>query len=347
MTRTIGSGRVTLEDVAQAAKVSAMTVSRVLNNKDGVSERTRARVLETVRNLGYATNASPNSYTNHDALHFLAVVVADMGSDYMCEVLQGVSAAAERLSYGLMLFTQGHTDHLERSAYYASLLCTGLVEGILMIASADYDILTTKFQQNRIPYVLVDDHLSERDSEPRVQAANYRGTLDAMRHLLALGHRRIGFITGRLEAECSVERMKGYKDALHEVGLPFDPELIREGDFHRSTGNLQARDLLDLPKRPTAIVASNDEMAFGVMDAAAELGLCVGQDISVVGFDDVPMASTTTPGLTTVRQPLRAMGEAALEMLVSLVEGKRLSALHRELPTELIIRGSTTRAPHF
>jgi DNA-binding LacI/PurR family transcriptional regulator len=138
--------------------------------------------------------------------------------------------------------------------------------------------------------------------------------------------------------------LQGYRDGLAEVGLPFDPELVREGDFLQPTGFRQGQALLELKERPTAIFASNDVMAFGVMDAAKTAGLNIGRDISVVGFDDIYIASQSYPPLTTVHQPLAAMGETALQMLITLLEGRPCLTLRQEMPTELIIRGSTGRA---
>src|SRR5262245_56776380 len=166
-----------------------------------------------------------------------------------------------------------------------------------------------------------------------------------MRYLLALGHRRIGFITGRMDIACSHDRLRGYRDGLAEVGLPYDADLVREADFSQPVGFQQAQALLQLPEPPTAIFASNDVMAFGAMDAARIAGLNIGQEISIVGFDDMFMASQTYPPLTTVRQPLADMGEVALDMLVTLLQGRTVLNLRRELPTELIIRESTGRAP--
>jgi len=146
-----------------------------------------------------------------------------------------------------------------------------------------------------------------------------------------------------MDIACSHDRLQGYRDGLTEVGLPFDPELVREGDFSQIAGFQQTQALVQLKEPPTAIVASNDEMAFGSMDAAKAAGLMIGQDISLVGFDDIAMASQTYPPLTTVRQPLAAMGETALDLLVTLLEGRTALKMRRELPTELIIRESTGR----
>jgi len=193
---------------------------------------------------------------------------------------------------------------------------------------------------HNLPYVII-DHQGDTQNEPSVTATNRKGILEAMRYLFALGHRRIGFITGRMDVTCSHERLQGYRDALTEVGLPFHEELVREGDFSQGIGFREGQVLLDLPERPSAIVASNDVMAFGVMDAAKAAALTIGQDISISGFDDVPMASQSYPPLTTVRQPMAAMGETALELLVTLLEGHLVLTTRRELPTELIVREST------
>jgi LacI family transcriptional regulator len=185
------------------------------------------------------------------------------------------------------------------------------------------------------------DHHDHTEDEPAITATNRKGMRDAMRHLLALGHTRIGFITGRMDIGCSTERLKGYQDGLSEVGIPYDPTLVLEGDFEQETGFMQGRALLAINPRPTAIIASNDDMALGVMDAIKDAGLRVGKDISVVGFDDIPMAAKVYPALTTVRQPMREMGESAMELLITLLQGQKPLALQRELATELIVRDST------
>jgi LacI family transcriptional regulator len=148
-----------------------------------------------------------------------------------------------------------------------------------------------------------------------------------------------------MDIVCSRDRLEGYRDGLAEVGLPFDAELVREGDFLQLTGFAHTQSLLQLENPPTAIFASNDVMAFGAMDAAKAAGLTIGQDISIVGFDDIFMASQTYPSLTTVRQPMAEMGETAVDMLVALLQGRTVLTLRRELPTELIVRASTGQAP--
>jgi LacI family transcriptional regulator len=335
---------VTIADVAEMAQVSKMSVSRVLNGQPGVSEKTRQRILEVIAQIGYVPTSGPNVRPVGSKL--IALLIPDITTTYMGEILRGISGAAERLNYGLMLYTQGAVSNLQRTSYYLSLLGSSLVDGVLLIVPHDYEIIVSDLKQHELPYVIIDHH-SDTEDEPSVAATNRKGVLDAMRHLLALGHQRIGFITGRMDIACSHDRLQGYRDGLTEVGLPFEPELVREGDFLQLSGFQNAQSLLRLDNPPTAIIASNDMMAFGAMDAAKLAGLTIGQDVSIVGFDDIDMASHTYPSLTTVRQPMADMGETALDMLVTLLQGRALLNSRRELPTELIVRDSTGRAPRL
>jgi LacI family transcriptional regulator len=332
---------VTIADVAELAKVSKMSVSRVINGQSGVSEKTRIRIVEAMDTLGYVYNLPRTQ--NHN-LKLLALLVPDLTTTYMGEILRGVADAAERLNYGLMLYAQGFFNHTQRTNYYLSLLENNVVDGVLLVVPLDFEVIVNELKDHEVRYVIIDHH-SGAENEPSVTATNRKGVLDAMRHLMALGHRRIGFITGRKDMICSADRLQGYQDGLAEVGLPFDPDLVREGDFLQASGFQQTQALLELPDRPTAIVASNDIMALGVMDAAKAAGLSIGRDLSIVGFDDIYMASQTYPALTTVRQPLADMGETALDMLVTLLQGRTVLTPRRELPTELIVRQSTGRVP--
>ncbi|MCA9895421.1 MAG: substrate-binding domain-containing protein, partial [Anaerolineae bacterium] len=194
------------------------------------------------------------------------------------------------------------------------------------------------------PFVVIDHH-SEAPNEASVTATNRKGMLEATRYLLALGHRRIGFVKGRLDITCSHERLQGYMEGLEEIGLPYDPELVVEGNYMKASGFQGAQKLLELPNPPSALIMSNDMMAFGAIEAARVMGLSVGQDVSIIGFDDVYMAAETYPPLTTVRQPLMDMGEVALDMLLDLIENRRVLNLRRQLPTELIVRETTGPAP--
>ncbi|HEX2622889.1 MAG TPA: LacI family DNA-binding transcriptional regulator [Phototrophicaceae bacterium] len=333
---------VTIADVAELAQVSKMSVSRVLNGQTGVSEATRQRILEAVDQLGYVTN--PGLRVRSGTSKLIGLLIPEIATTYMGDILRGVSHTTERLNYGLMLYTQSVENQTQRANHYQSLLNSPLVDGVLMVVPRNYEAIVSDLKAHDLAYVIIDHH-SGTANEPSVTATNRKGILDAMRHLLALGHRRIGFITGRMDIVCSQDRLQGYRDGLAEVGLSFDPDLVREGDFSQPTGFQQAQTLVQLKDRPTAIVASNDVMAFGVMEAAKSVGLQVGSDLSVIGFDDIFMASQVYPTLTTVRQPLSEMGEVAVDMLVTLLQGRTVLNLRRELPTELIIRESTGRIP--
>jgi LacI family transcriptional regulator len=338
----MAGSNVTIADVAEIAQVSKMSVSRVMNGQPGVSEKTRQRILEVIEQTGYVPNSGPNLRPVGSKL--IALLVPDITTTYMGEILRGVSGAAERLNYGLMLYTQGAVSNLQRTSYYLSLLGSSLVDGVLLVVPHDYEVIVNDLKQHDLPYVIIDHH-SNRGDEPSVIATNRKGVLDAMRHLLALGHRRIGFITGRMDIACSHDRLQGYRDGLAEIRLPFDPDLIREGDFLQASGFQNTQSFLQLEQPPTAIIASNDIMALGAMDAAKDAGLAIGHDLSIVGFDDIDMASQTYPPLTTIRQPLAAMGETALDILVTLLHERTVLTPRRELPTELIIRGSTGQVP--
>ncbi|WP_461124836.1 substrate-binding domain-containing protein [Saccharothrix stipae] len=176
-----------------------------------------------------------------------------------------------------------------------------------------------------------------------VGATNHAGGVAAVRHLSALGHRRIGAVGGPRDVLCSRSRLDGYRVALERAGIAFDPALVRHADFTREGGRREAHELLRLPDRPTAVFAANDEQALGVVEAARSAGLSVPGDLSVVGFDDLPAARRSAPALTTVRQPLAAMGRRAGWMVADLIAGRAPATGRVELATELVVRSSTGR----
>lgn len=325
-----------MADVAEVAKVSKMTVSRVLNNKPGVADNTRQRILEVADELGYSLQ---NQFPMTDGC-VIALLIPNHPTVYLGEVLSGISIAAEQLNCSLMLYTQNMFSQAVQLDSSLSPLRGGLIDGVVVIVPRDYQEVIVNLNRYELPFVLIDHH-SEASDEASVTATNRRGMLEATRYLLALGHRRIGFITGRMDIACSHERLQGYRDGLEEVGMPFEPELIVEGDFLQPSGFRSAKTLLERPNPPTALLVSNDMMAYGALEAARLLGLTIGQDVSIIGFDDVFLSSQTYPPLTTVRQPLAQMGEVALDMLVDLIQGRRVLNLRRQLPTELIVRETT------
>jgi LacI family transcriptional regulator len=333
--------RATIVDVAKAANVSNMSVSRVINNQPGVSAEVRQLIRAKMDELGYSSSPIARSIRGNS--HMIGLVVPNLTSGYVGSVLSGVADAANRLGYGLMLYVQGGEeggDTTSLSEAYASQLANGFVQGVLLVSPRHYDVFVNEWDGIGLKYVVI-DHYSETRNEPAVITAGREGARSATRHLLALGHTRIGFISGPLSMQIAVDRVQGYKDVLNESRIEYDEALIVEGTWYHASGYDCATQLLALPNPPTAIIASSDNMAFGVMDAVRERGLKLPADISVIGFGDIPNAMQYRPALTTVRQHMHYMGSIALEHLVDLMEGRIPSSRRIEVPTELVIRDTT------
>jgi LacI family transcriptional regulator len=326
----------TIFDVARMAGVSYATVSRVLNNKDHVKPETRTAVLEAAAQLGYV--ASPQARSLAGGLsQIIGLLVQRFDSAYIWEIIRGIDTELDAAQYDLMLYTT-HRRKPKESAYVTA-LARGLVDGLLLLLPRDPQAYLESLRRQRFPYILI-DHQGIGDYARSVGATNWQGAYDAARYLTTLGHRRIGFITGALDLGCSIDRLAGYQAALREAGLPADPALIYTGDFLQPAGYAAGHALLALPDPPTAIFASNDDMAFGVMDAARDRGLRIPADISIIGFDDIPRTAAVHPPLTTVRQPLEEMGRTATRMLLQLIADPQLQIGRLALPTELVVRHS-------
>ncbi|UQN08951.1 LacI family DNA-binding transcriptional regulator [Deinococcus sp. QL22] len=328
----------TLNDVAQRAGVSPMTVSNVINGKQGVRAATRQRVLDAIAETGYRVNPMARMLAG-GRNRIISVLTPQMNQPYASEVVQGAAGAAQRLDYDLIVMMSGSSDFS---------VMTQLSAGVLLIQppSEGYD-----------PRSDLPSHVVSVDgpSDYPLIVDNYGGACLAMQHLLVLGHTRIGFISG-LQAEPGViaaahaaqsgqrndahERFRGYRESMASAGQRVLPEYVQHGDFTKASGERAAQVLLRLPTPPTALFVSGDAMALGAIHVAQDLGLQVPKDLSVVGFDDLPLAAAARPALTTVRQPLQQMGEAALELLVALAEHRPM-VLPTPFPTTLIQREST------
>jgi LacI family transcriptional regulator len=336
----------TIFDVAHEAGVSSATVSRVLNNKGYVKPETREAVLQAVTRLGYVANQQARSLAGGRS-RVIGLLVYGMGSSYMGAIVRGIDVALATARYDMMLYT----THSRSEADCVAMITRGLADGLLLVLPRTLATYLDSLQRQQFPYVLI-DHQGLGDYHHSVGATNFQGAYAATRYLIELGHRRIGFITGALDVGgavdiagvfdigCAVDRLAGYRAALAEFGLAADPALIRDGNFFQPQGFAGAQALLDLLERPTAIFASNDDMAFGVMEAARVHGLQLPEDLSVIGFDDVPRAADVYPPLTTVRQPLEQMGQVAAETLLKLIDDPQFVVERIALPTELIIRES-------
>jgi LacI family transcriptional regulator len=214
-----------------------------------------------------------------------------------------------------------------------------MVDGLLLVLPRNPVDFIGNLTQRKFPFVLIDHQGTGRDC-PAVGATNWQGGYNATEYLIKLGHTRIGFITGSMDLGCSVDRLAGYRSALRTNHIPEIPELIYEGRFFQPDGYAGASALLDLQNPPTAIFASNDVMAMGVMDAARNRGLHIPEEVSIIGFDDIPQASLIHPAMTTINQPLEKMGRVAAQMLLDLLNHPEKVADRIELPTQLVVRDS-------
>ncbi len=340
--------RCTITDVAREAGVSVSTVSRVLNGKPEVSPATVASVEQAIMRLGYVANRSAQQLrlgyvANRSGQHLAGARAWAIGllvptlSDYAIEIMRGVSEVLTGAGHDMVVYSFDHLRARRNVLPYTSVLSRSAVDGLIVVLPSYMDSSFLEAYRQEGPVVLIDDKPVDADY-PTVGAANVDGALQATRYLLALGHRRIGFITGDRRSSAASERIDGYCQALRDARLPVDPALIVGGDYLQSSGRRAALALLALPDPPTAIFASNDEEAFGVMEAVRQLGLCVPEDVSLVGFDDVPAAALVRPPLTTVRQPLMRMGRAAAETMLNLLDGRPPANTLLLLPASLIVR---------
>jgi LacI family transcriptional regulator len=331
--------RATLAEIAAEAGVSLPTVSKVVNGRADVAATTRARIEQL---LGERRYRHPGIRSGRHA-GLIDVVFNGLDSPWAVEILRGVEEWCSARGVAVAVSAVRHGS--ARPASWTSALASHDTEGILLVTS---ELTTRQLRQLReedIPLVVIDPvNLPEPDL-PGVGATNWAGGIAATDHLIGCGHTRIAAIGGPESYLCSRARIDGYRSALERASLKYDPALVRHGDFHYEGGFSRADSLLDLADPPTAIFTGNDQQALGVYEAARQRGLRVPQDLSVVGFDDLPMSRWSSPPLTTVRQPLAEMGRTAAEMLGTLAEGLTLPSRRMELATELIVRGSTAPPP--
>jgi LacI family transcriptional regulator len=330
--------RVTIREIADLAGVSIATVSRVVNGRDDVSQETRELVARVIEEHGYTANRSARSLSA-GRTGLVGMLVPLLYPVYFSAILSGAAEALYEQDLRLLLSpTQNEHD---REVSLLDRLMDGIADGALIVLPEESNEELERVLEQGYRFVVVDPRLPLDERIPCVSAAHGSGADQAMRHLLHLGHRRIAALTGPRDWVATEDRRRGYYAALAAAGIMPDPELEVESNFEIVGGNQAAGHLLDLPQRPTAIFAFNDNLAIGVIAAARERGLRVPEDVSVVGFDDVEHATIATPALTTVRQPLAEMGRMAVSILMRLLDKQRLETLRVELGTRLVVRGST------
>ncbi|GJF33669.1 LacI family transcriptional regulator [Kitasatospora sp. NE20-6] len=327
-------GPVTIAYIAESAGVSVPTVSKVLNGRPGVSGDTRTRVEEAINRYGY--KKPPGSRNNT-----VELVFRELKSLWAVEIIRGVERVAGKNRVGMMVSEFGLHDAPTRTVDDMVGRRPNCVLSVAQLSDQERERLSEK----GIPFVIFDPTDEPPDDVPFVGATNWRGGQSATRHLIGLGHRRIAMITGPRDVSCFRARQAGYTSALDAAGLAADPRLMVNAPLTREDGREAARVLLTQADRPTAIFTSNDLQALGVYQAARDLGLTIPDDLSVVGFDDLPVVAWVEPPLTTVHQPLTEMAAAATELALSLGRGEKPAQIGLEIATTLTIRSSTAAPP--
>jgi LacI family transcriptional regulator len=339
-TRSLPPTRATIHDVARVAGVSVATVSKVVNARYGVAPATFNRVMSVVIELGYESSLVASSLRRTQT-NVIGILVAEF-EPFSTELLKAIATANAGSGYELLAYSgpnaEGSNEHrVGWELRSLSRLAGTLIDGAIIVTP------TVLLQNTSIPVVAIDPHTGQ-DGPSTVVSDNVAGARTATEYLISLGHRRIAHIRGRTDLESAQFREVGYRESLAAAGIPFDPALVRDGNYSAAQTDDAARELLTSLDRPTAIFAANDLSAIRVLSVAAELGLRVPEDLSVIGFDDVPEAAAATPQLTTMAQPLGDMGAQALRILLSHLGGDH-TLQHVHLPAELIVRASTAPPP--
>ncbi len=326
----------TIAYIALRAGVSAPTVSKVINGRSDVSMLTRERVEAVMREQGY----TPTRRKARGA-PLLELAFHEFESEWAGEFIKGAGRVASENDLGLVLSEMKGSNAAGRG--WIEDVVARRPAGVIVVLSALDDNMRAQLRSRGIPLVVVDPTGEPLHDTPSVGATNWSGGLTATRHLLDLGHRRIGVIAGPENLLCSRARLDGYRAAMDAAGVEVDPSLIRHGNFYVNEAIREALILLDRDPstRPTAIFALNDLQALGVYLAARDLGLRIPDDVSVVGFDDIPTAQWANPPLTTVRQPLVEMAVTAARLVIRLAAGEHPTETRVELATSLVTRAST------
>lgn len=338
------TGRVTLASVADEAGVSLATISKVLNGRPDVAADTRERVEQLLAERGYRRRIGATAAP----AELIELVFHELDRIWSMELIDGVESVAKEHGLSVVLTVTG--DRHSPGVDWLDGVLRRRPAGVVLVFSDLPRALRERLRARAIPFAIVDPAGDPSPDVPSVGSANWSGGLAATRHLIELGHRRIAAITGPEDMMCSLARLDGFRSAMNSVGLPIEPGFERFGDFHVEGGRRHAHELLSLPDRPTAIFAGSDLQALGALEAARALGLRVPDDVSIVGYDDIPLSRWVSPRLTTVHQPLRQMGVEAAKLVLALRDQQPSApssapAARMDLATSLVVRDSTAPPP--
>lgn len=325
-----------IREVARLAGVSVATVSRTLKSPERVLAETRDKVNAAVEKAGYRPNLMAVQFRSRKTGN-LVILVPAIANTFFARVISGAQRAAQAAGYRLLLCDTQGQESIERQ--FAELVYAYQADGVIQLRAFD------PFEQSSgdaaMPPIVNVCEVIRQGRHPTISLDNQAAAKAMTEHLLQLGHQRIGLIKGPKSSPLTRDRVAGYEEALRQAQIPLDDALVSHGDFTLKAGYLGASAMLKLNPRPTALFCENDEMAIGALRRIREEGLRVPQDISLAGFDDIPMAAYCDPALTTISQPAEAFGEKAVEMLIALMDGKPVTERHLVLPFELTVREST------
>jgi len=335
------SSRVSIEDIARAAGVSRSTVSRVINNDANVKAATRQLVLDFVERLNYHPNHAARALVTQRS-HVIGVVMPGTANvffgdnSYFPMLLQGIAEATNRNDHS-MLLCLGYSDE-DREHFSDRVLRNSMCDGLIIASIENDDPLIARMLKFGRPWVMVERPQQFTDDINYVTVDNIGGARMATEHLISLGYRRIAHISGHLNIGDGQDRLNGYRQALEAADIPYDPELVYHGFFNRASGYAGMKALL--PHRPDAVFVASDTETRGALQALGEVGVRVPEDIALIGFDDLDVATESDPLLSTIRQPVQQKGATAFSLLLDLMNGAKQSPQHVVLPTQIVIRNT-------
>jgi len=326
----------TIKDVAELAEVHPSTVSRVINGNPRISEKTKNKVFLIIKKLGYTPNAIARGLKTKRT-HTLGMLIPDITNPFFAEIARGVEDAANKNSFNVILCNTD--DKLKKERTYLEILREKRVDGLILGTAHIRDKSILELEKKKFPYILISRNI-ERLNKNCIIIDDVEGGIMATEYLIKLGHRRIAHITGPLKTRSALNRLKGYKLALKKHEIEYKDELVGEGDFRIKGGYQVMKRFLKLTEPPTAIFAANDLIALGAMQAIQKKNFHIPEDFSVIGFNDIELASFVYPPLTTIRQPILEMGNLAVKMLLRIIIEKEFNQRRIILQPKLVIRES-------
>lgn len=327
----------TMKQVAEKARVSTTTVSHVINNTRVVSEDARERVLAVINELRYIPSAVARSLKN-DKTHTLGMMIPNNSNPYFAEIIQGIEDESFKLGYNIILCNS--YDDPKKQTAYTRVLMEKRIDGLILVSSGSDEELNQLLNDEGIPKVLVDREVPGLIAD-FIEADHEQGGYLATKYLIDLGHRNIACVAGPQNLLLSSDRVHGYRRALQEAGIPLRDEFLTYSDFTSEGGFNAMQQLLALPQRPSAIFLSNDLMAIGGLCAAQQAGVRIPEQLSIMGYDDIALASFSTPRLTTIAQPKYEIGVLTAQVMVARIRNAELPWRREMLQTKLVIRQST------